>query len=807
MDSEELFAKKLTQLEMGYPLDEVVADLPEQEARLLRLAASLPETPFPTEEDAAVAAQRAWLLTAAKEITMTQPSTSKAETKSLNILAALTRFLTWLGTQVDGVLRRRDLAVGLGAALLIVLLVGGVWLYRSQDSRPSPRAERDDSGQVAEMAAEDELDVAAVVDEGKERDGTETAVSPSATEPGYQLFLPTTVLGLQVNAETAVLQVVHGLVEQQAADGSWTILPQQTTLTAGQRIRTGPLSLATLTFYDGSQAALSANSELSIDQLNAQRPEEGLRTVVMTQFVGESDHNVQFRGDGGSRYEVNTPAGSGLARGTQFKVVVTPGLLAQFIVSEGRVDVTGLNQVVDVVAGQVTAVLAGSPPQAPAFRIFGEGEVGQIGAVWTIGGQTFQTTNQTIIVGNPQVGDLVRVEGRLLDDGSRQADRIVLQRRAVANRFTLTGEVNEMNPTVWTVAGQTLLVDAQTRIDQGIAVGDAVQVAGAIVAGGALRAERIERLDGQPGQPFRFTGLVEIKSSDLWTISGVAIALDANTVQDDDLAVGDLVMVDGRILPNGTWLARRIMRAAEELPEFTFTGRVQSIEPWRVAGLTFETREWTAVEPGISQGDRVRVRGVILTDGTWVASSIERLNRSGGDDDDDADDGRGDDDYNTIVLVGVVSSIDPWIVNGLQLFLTDDSRLQGNIRLGELVQVRIRLAGNGMWQVVAIRPLTPRFGLGCFVINTTFLGLQSNQLLLQHWPALSLDDDDDDFADLLGTRINSVVAFPLCIAFDGTIVITGRIIVIYQPIVIVVPQPPQPPRGNGNFNNNRNNNG
>ena len=348
-----------------------------------------------------------------------------------------------------------------------------------------------------------------------------------------------------------------------------------------------------------------------------------------------------------------------------------------------------------------------------------------------------------------------------------------------------------------------LLVDAQTRIDQGIAVGDAVQVTGAIVAGGALRAERIERLDDQPGQPFRFTGLVEIKRSDLWTISGVAIALDGNTVQDDDLAVGDLVAVNGRILPDGTWLARRILRAAEELPEFTFTGRVQSIEPWRVAGLAFEVREWTAREPAISQGDRVRVRGVILTDGTWVASSIEQLTRSGGNDDDD-DDGRGDDDYNTIVLVGVVSSIDPWIVNGLQLFLTDDSRLQGNIRLGELVQVRIRLAGNGTWQVVAIRPLTPRFGLGCFVINTTFLGLQSNQLLLQHWPALSLDDDDDDFDDLLGTRINSVVAFPLCIAFDGTVVITGGIIVIYQPIVIVVPQPP---RGNGNFNGSFNNNG
>ena len=39
MESEDLLAHKLTQLEMGYPLDEIGADLPEQEARLLHLAA------------------------------------------------------------------------------------------------------------------------------------------------------------------------------------------------------------------------------------------------------------------------------------------------------------------------------------------------------------------------------------------------------------------------------------------------------------------------------------------------------------------------------------------------------------------------------------------------------------------------------------------------------------------------------------------------------------------------------------------------------------------------------------------------
>ncbi|MBK8903193.1 MAG: FecR domain-containing protein [Anaerolineaceae bacterium] len=808
MDSEELFAQKLAQLEMGYPLNEVLADVPEQEKRLLRLAAMLQETPFPEEDEALVAEQRSRLAAAAEMLPKSHPGVAENVTAASGFAALLVRFLTWLGTQVDSLLRRRDVALGLGAALVVVLLLGGVWLYRVQQSSPAPQAERDEPASVAEPEGGDGPETA-VVDIGKEN---ETAVPAPTTEtaaadgdnPAYELFLPLTEFPLQVDAQTAVLQIVHGLVEVQTADGSWQTVPRQSTLTAGQQIRTGDLSLATLTFYDGSQATLSANSELSIDQLNALRPEEGFRTVVLTQHVGESEHRVQFRDDGGSVYEVNTPAGSGLARGTQFQVVVTPGLLAQFAVSEGRVDVSGLNQVVQVVAGQSTAVLAGSPPQAPAFRISGEGQVSQIGPAWIIGGQTFQTNNQTIIVGNPQVGDLVRVEGRLLDDGSRQADRIVLLRRAVTNHFTLTGQVDAITPTAWTVAGQMVLVDAQTQIDERIVVGDSVQVTGVIAAGGALRAERIESLNSQAGQPFRFTGLVEALGDNSWTISGVTVAVDDDTVGvDDDVAVGDLVLVDGRILPDGTWLAERIRKINDDddddddLPGFVFTGQVQSIDPWQVAGIAFETRAWTAVAPGIVVGDRVRVRGIILSDGTWVATSIEPFNRIGDD----------DDENNTIVLVGVVNSIDPWVVNGLPLVLSDDTSIQGNIIVSDLVWVRIRLMADGMWRVVAIRPLTPRFGLGCFVINTTLQGIQGNQLTLEHWPALTLDDDDDFDDDLDDVKIDSVVTFPICIAFDGTIVITGRIIVIYQPIVIIVPpapQPPQPPppRGNSNGNNN-----
>lgn len=795
MEPQELLQQKLAQLELGFSLDELLEGVGVEEARLLQLAAALQATPFPAPDDAAVAAHRASFLQAAGELTMNpNPTPSPQETTP----TTTSGFLAWVQSLLDGLLQRREFAYGLAAVLAVAILAVGVGLFQGGGEEPlvEPEApalvETESEAETAESANPP----AASEHEQVEQTAESAVVEAVPTPSGFQAFLPmASSPPLVLTAETAALEIVHGHVELQAADGSWAAVAQVSTLTAGQRVRTGALSSAKLTFYDGSQATLSADSELSIDQLTALRPEQGFRTVVLTQHVGESEHSVEFRNDGGSRYEVNTPAGSGLARGTKFRVIVTPALLAEFAVLEGRVDVTSLNQTVQVVAGQATAVLAGSRPETPTFRIYGEGEVNQMGAVWLIAGQAFTTHNHTVIIGNPQMGDLVWVDGRLRDDGSRTADRIVLIRRAVANQFALTGEATAIAATVWTVAGQTILVGENTRIDDDIALGDTVRVQGVIVAGGTLRAERIERLDEQVGMPFRFTGLVESTSTDSWVISGVTIAISTTTRIEEGIVVGDVVEASGRVQANGTWLARNISLVQDDdLPEFSFTGRVQSMEPWQVAGISFETREWTAVDPNVSVGKRVRVRGVILADGTWVASSIDRL--SNNDNDDDGD----DDESNTIVIVGVVSSTNPWVVNGLQLFITADSRINGNIIVGDVVRVRIRLTANGLWEVVSIRPLTPRFGLGCFAINTTVLGIGPNQLTLQHWPALNLDDDG--FALVGSVERNSIVTFTLCFAINGRVIIISPVIIIYQPIIIIIPSAPAPPRGNGNRNDN-----
>ncbi|RMF27982.1 MAG: hypothetical protein D6759_16715 [Chloroflexi bacterium] len=764
---EDLLQERLERLEAGYPLEACLVGLPEEEAEALKLAARLRELARAEQSQAVVAAQRAALLNAAAAtVGKRQDGRAATGTEPGRALA----WLEGLRTGLDRLLSRREVAFG-AAFLFLCAFLAFAWvgLRRGWSEETEP-------GGATLVASSPLFPTATPVAEGIHPTETVTpAVASREEELPYGVFLPLVSRPLPLGPQIAALQELQGIVEVQADGETWTRVTRPVTVTVGQRVRTGALSRATLLLFDGSQVHLGPETELSIDELDARRPGEGPRTVVLTQWVGESEHRVQPREERGSRYEVKTPAGSGVARGTAFRVLVTPSLLVRFVVIEGKVDVTGLNRTVAVIAGQVTTVIAGRVPEWPRFRITGEGVVSQTGTVWVIAGQSFQTGEHTIIVGNPQVGDLVRVEGHLLPDGERMADRIILLRRAPSNRFEMKGEVEAMGATAWTVAGRTIVLRESTEVHGEIEVGDSVLVEGLILEGGTLLAERITLLEEAPGLPFSFVGVVQEMESDAWTISGKRITLDAETEVDDAVAVGDLVTVRGWILDDDTWLARSIERVREEEHEFAFTGIVESIAPWSVSGIAFETREWTVVDPGIEVGDRVRVRGIILDDGTWVATVIEALDAIPTD---------------TIVWIGVVDSVDPWVVNGIPLLVDDSTVIGEGIVVGSVVRVEIALLSDGTWRVVSIHPVRPDFGVGCLIVSTTVVGARGDEIVLWGWPKIKLERKIKVKGHI---KADSVVTFPICFLFDGTPVVGGEIVVIYEPVVITVPAPAPPP--------------
>ena len=73
--------------------------------------------------------------------------------------------------------------------------------------------------------------------------------------------------------------------------------------------------------------------------------------------------------------------------------------------------------------------------------------------------------------------------------------------------------------------------------------------------------------------------------------------------------VGNPVAAEGVIKEDGTWLATTINLVTPEGYHFEFIGEVQSINPWTVSGVSFDTADWTEIDADIKVGDKVRVTG------------------------------------------------------------------------------------------------------------------------------------------------------------------------------------------------------
>ncbi|MEK7311915.1 MAG: DUF5666 domain-containing protein, partial [Chloroflexota bacterium] len=552
----------------------------------------------------------------------------------------------------------------------------------------------------------------------------------------------------------AVLAEARGDVRVQV-HGTWERANAGQTITAGQRIRTGALSSATLVFYDQSRARLGPNTEMWVDTLDART--SGPRTIQMTHWGGETDHDVAHSTDPASVYEVRTPSGSGIAKGTKFRVlVVASTLLVRFDVDEGAVAVTNLDVTVIVIAGQSTTIPSGQPPSEPVFRVTGEGEVLQVGDVWSIAGQTFRTDANTVIIGSPEVGDWVAVTGYLLADGTRVADQIILLRRALENRFAFTGKVDSMGTDGWVIAGREILVDEISVIEDGIVVGDTVEVVGGIAQDGALWASEI-RLASE-AQAFEFIGVVAEIADAAWTISGIAIATNAETEIGDEIEAGDIVKVEGRILNNGSWLATSLKLAAEDERKFEVSGPVESIDPWKVAGIEFDTESGTEMDDGIEVGDQVKVEGRILNDGRWVADEIQRLN----------------DEASRFEFVGRATSTDPWIVGGVTLSTNDDTEIVGEITVGDFVRVKGKILPDGTWLAEKIERIDN--SQGCVDISTVVSNVNAGQVVLLNGQTIELDDDVQVNGEI---KPAAVVLIRICATEDGKIIIVS-ITVIFQ---------------------------
>lgn len=751
-DDADLFEERLARLEAGDSLESCVEGLAEEEAQDLKMAAELMGVPF-NQDEARVKALRGELLSMAAHELRGKEQQSSTAAAPANWRELLERLGAIFG-------QRR--AVAALAIVLILVLFAGFWATRSGPPRDDSMiaAPERTPGQGGQPAAE----LASLPD------GASTAATQA--DASSNIYIPAITSPLNQTPQQAVLEKIHGLVEVQDQDGNWYTTDNVALLQAGQRVRSGNLSSARLLFYDGSQARIGANSELAIDQLEALRPEQGFRTVVLSQLHGESGHQVQFRNDAGSRYEVKTAGGSGIARGTSFRVMVGQDAQASYLVTEGRVEVSSGSQTVLVAAGQMTSFVAEEPPARPAFLVDGEGIVTDIGETWTVDGQRFAVDDSTLILGDPQVGDLVHVEGRLRSGELPKADVIELLRDSPAHTFSLTGQVDEIGANSWIIAGQAITITSSTRIGAGIEEGDMVRVSGTVeLTSGRLVAVVISLLEVERGMPFEFAGIVQSMGENTWRISGIEIAINDATEIEREIEIGDIVKVEGYIEAEQVWKATEVKLLRRGGTSFAFTGQLRSRDPWQVGEISFEVRNWTYIQAGVEVGDWVRVSGTILDDGTWVASSITRM----------------EDEQLSLVFVGTVENIDPWVIAGLPISTDGRTKIDGSIIEGDLVRVTVWILGDGRWLASSIERLDQDDAEGCVALTAVINAVSGRQIQLNDGRSFSLGDDAIVTGEL---RVGSVVVIVACVDENGTIDVLS-ITVIYNP----AEQPPPPPPG------------
>ncbi|MBL8057202.1 MAG: FecR domain-containing protein [Anaerolineales bacterium] len=716
-DNDQLQAD-LARLEAGEALEHVLAGQPADQAELLRLAADLRSAPLPALSPDAAAAQRRALQAAARASLEASPMTPISPPPTRRPLWAALAAATGL------------LAVFAFCATAAASAGAFWWWTTTRAPVAQPAAGTPSSAQATAVAA-----------------NPVTAVRQAAVvQPP--------------DAATAALQAVRGLVEVETAEG-WTPVADGALVRAGAHLRTGPLSSATLAFYDGSAARLGPNSVIRLEALDAQR--SGPRVIRLNQTAGESDHTVAKSADPGSAYEVATPTGAGQAKGTVFHVSVT-AVLVQFAVSEGAVAVTHLQITVIVVAGQTTLISGDQPPSEPAFQITGEGQVQQVGAEWIIGGQTLAVTPETVVTGDPQVGDWAAFTGRRLADGRQVADTITLMHRSLANTFSFIGTVEAIGApdaggvSVWTISGRAIRTDAASVIEAGLSISDVVEVTGGIAADGAFWASAIRRFAAEPaGAPFSFTGVVEATGPEAWVISGISVTVNVSTTIAAGLTISDVVQVQGVILTDGTWLARSIQPA--ELETFDFVGVVLSTEPWNVAGVPLATDAATEIDEDIQIGNRVRARGQILGDGTWLAASIEQI-----------DEGR----RHAVQFTAHVESIDPWVIGGVSVTVDSKTKIIGNPQVGDLARVQGNLLPDG--NVIANKITRLAGGVGCTSVSAVVSALTGTALTLSDGRTIALTDAVQPSGQL---RIASVILITTCVNADGQATVIS-IVVIYQ---------------------------
>ncbi|MBI1293548.1 hypothetical protein GC175_01150 [bacterium] len=261
----------------------------------------------------------------------------------------------------------------------------------------------------------------------------------------------------------------------------------------------------------------------------------------------------------------------------------------------------------------------------------------------------------------------------------------------------LTGPIDSMNATQWIVAGVSVTVGQETRLNerqQSAGENTWARVEGYPDDAGGLIAVRVKVL---PQQPFvRIEGPLQGLEETSLTVSGIVLGRTTTTLVVGSPVVGDRVKVTAAVQTDNTLLALQVRRVGlpgedddddddvNEAGKIELTGVVIErpentvVGAWNISGIVVTVNEQTEV--------RSRVASLIV--GAWV--KVEgSADGSGGI---LADELKATDTRRDHKLEGVLDSLseDEVVISGITLGVADDVKLEDDPTVGEPVEVKAR---------------------------------------------------------------------------------------------------------------------
>jgi hypothetical protein len=173
-------------------------------------------------------------------------------------------------------------------------------------------------------------------------------VNRGATAPSATVSSPTGEVLVQKQGSTTWIQALSGMK-----------------LNAGDRLKTGGNSTTEIIFFEGSVVEVESDSEILLSEMTV-APNTGSTSIHLNQLVGHTVNRVQKLIDSESNYEVETPAGTAVVRGTAFKSYVRDDGFTIIHCDEGAVWFTAGGVTVIVNEGEWSSAMPGGTPSTPS---------------------------------------------------------------------------------------------------------------------------------------------------------------------------------------------------------------------------------------------------------------------------------------------------------------------------------------------------------------------------------------------------------------------------------------------------------